>query len=844
MNKYHKRRQLLALLVFIAPCVYGQTPEVIDLLSKSIQSPQHWTFSNGGEFPGAKGDLAIDTDGLLHLEFDFTGGGAYVAAYRNLTPPDIVKKVSFRIKKPPQTQITVRIVDSSDQTFQKSVLFEKSTWQQLEFQLRGWAAHYGGQNDGIVRQPIKAIGIIAESGARNDVGEILITDLTYEKGNQQDLKQLSSQIHSGEYIVSNFDNNSGFGTSGQSNLSNGKWTVDFTYDDTAGLYHSLSLFAKPEKLILKVNSQIEGHTLRIKLGSHFQVFEKTIGKLKAGPQTFTIPMPPDGWEHYGGENDGKVRHPLRLTALMLHRTQGPKEKNTIKIEQLKCITKVPADQTITLSGSLEEVRQFGSRRMMKAKVTAWNLLDKTLLGDLVITVTDWQREVLYERIAGLTLPPNGVELHWTRTVTVPADLNFAEVEFRFVSKKQMPAKTLATYTKPSDDPGDPNSNPDSPWGMGVYLYRYPDNPAGYERMDKAAAMAQAAGVKWSREEFSWARIETQPGKYDFHYYDKVVETAENHGISVYGLLAYWSRWTRPYTEQGVDDFCKWTRAVVRRYKHKIKHWEIYNEPNIFFWSGPRELYPTLVKKCYAAIKEEDPDAQVLAISTAGIDRNFIQLCLDANSPFDVLTIHPYRSLLSERAFMEELTSTAGLVGNRPVWITEMGWSTQIGATDERTQAQLLARTYLSAVASGACQNISWYDFRCDGNDPFYNEHNFGVLRTDLSPKPAYRALSTVCRTLSNGTPERRTDFGPNVYALQMADALALWTPYDTVEIKLKKEGVKEILNLMGEHLSLSGYKEITLKLLPGCPVFVLGNAEPIGIPKLSDDDKSIDIIKF
>ncbi|MGB1700168.1 MAG: family 1 glycosylhydrolase, partial [Nannocystaceae bacterium] len=77
-----------------------------------------------------------------------------------------------------------------------------------------------------------------------------------------------------------------------------------------------------------------------------------------------------------------------------------------------------------------------------------------------------------------------------------------------------------------------------------------------------------------------------PGKYDFHYYDKVVETARRHGISVYGLLAYWSRWTKPYTEEGIDDFCRWARAVVRRYKGKVKHWEIYNEPNIFFWSGP------------------------------------------------------------------------------------------------------------------------------------------------------------------------------------------------------------------------------------------------------------------
>ena len=109
---------------------------------------------------------------------------------------------------------------------------------------------------------------------------------------------------------------------------------------------------------------------------------------------------------------------------------------------------------------------------------------------------------------------------------------------------------------------------------------------GNDSMDRAAAMAQAAGVKWSREEFSWSRIETQPGVYDFELYDHVVDTAIRHGISVHGLLGYGSRWTEPYTEQGIEDFCRWARAVVLRYRDRIKHWEIYNEPNIFFWSGP------------------------------------------------------------------------------------------------------------------------------------------------------------------------------------------------------------------------------------------------------------------
>jgi hypothetical protein len=35
----------------------------------------------------------------------------------------------------------------------------------------------------------------------------------------------------------------------------------------------------------------------------------------------------------------------------------------------------------------------------------------------------------------------------------------------------------------------------------------------------------------------------------------------------------------------------------------IKQWEIWNEPNIFFWQGPKDLYAELLTKSYAAIKE-------------------------------------------------------------------------------------------------------------------------------------------------------------------------------------------------------------------------------------------------
>ena len=114
----------------------------------------------------------------------------------------------------------------------------------------------------------------------------------------------------------------------------------------------------------------------------------------------------------------------------------------------------------------------------------------------------------------------------------------------------------------------------------------------------------------------------------------------------------------------------------------IKQWEIWNEPNIFFWDGPKDLYAELLTRSYAAIKETDPQAQVLGLSTAGIDQKFISRMLELQAPFDILTIHPYRTHLNDLAFIEDLQEglrpgETARRQRRPVWLTEMGWSTQL-----------------------------------------------------------------------------------------------------------------------------------------------------------------------
>ncbi|MBT4818425.1 MAG: hypothetical protein HON70_22135, partial [Lentisphaerae bacterium] len=66
------------------------------------------------------------------------------------------------------------------------------------------------------------------------------------------------------------------------------------------------------------------------------------------------------------------------------------------------------------------------------------------------------------------------------------------------------------------------------------------------------------------------------------------------------------------------------------------------------------------------------------------------------------------------------------------------------------QGQICPRAYLIALQAGI-QRMFWYEFQAVEHDPFYNEHHFGMVHRDLSPKPAYTAVKALTRARPAGS---------------------------------------------------------------------------------------------
>lgn len=792
-----------------------------------------WSFSNGPEWPGARGtlewrpDAGRSGDGAAVLSYDFAEGGHYVAAIAPLPAGPAVRAVRLWLHKPAANLLIFRAVDADGEAFQKNVRYHYPGWQQLEIELGGWEFSWGG--DGRFAPPPREFHILVENDGGTTTGTLRIDDVQWLPAGSPAAESGRARATCVESDFSDVERWRHAGAAG-GEFASRRWSYRFTPGQPESvLGRDRGLLGQPQVLRLILDSDGSGHELYARIGSHFQLFERSLGTLdRRGPTTLEVPLGDmTSWRHFGGEDDGLVRYPLRLVQLIL-RQRGPGTEGRLALDRVEVDTDYdPAAQTLWVTPAVAG----GDPAAARFTVEVRSLADRPLPGTL-----DWSLHTVDRRLRSgtqpLTVPPHGVPAIAT-IAGAAAEAEVVEGRFRFEAGGLGSPEASVTLARLPAAAPDRALDPASRMGAGLYLYRFRGHPEAADWLERMCDCAARAGVKWTREEFHWNWIEPQRGSYDFEFFDRLVETARSHGISVYALCCYWTSWTRPYTEEGIEDYCRYLSALVRRYGDRIRHWEIWNEPNVFFWSGPKELYATLLRRAYETIKAADPAAQVLGCSTAGIDTGFIRKVLQAGGPLDALTVHPYRGTLDPPGFIRELQAVRELVGGRDVWITEMGWSSQLGGLSERQQAQHVARTYISALASGAARTVAWYDFREDGDDPFYNEHRFGLVRSDLSPKLGYRALAAVGRLLGRAEFLRCLDLGPGRLAFQFRAGpqyvTALWSAAGAELVLLSAGGAApRILNLAGEpahHAACEGAAALVLD--PDTPVYVISD-EPAG----------------
>lgn len=337
-------------------------------------------------------------------------------------------------------------------------------------------------------------------------------------------------------------------------------------------------------------------------------------------------------------------------------------------------------------------------------------------------------------------------------------------------------------------------DPVSMFGMNLYL-------TGLERSvnqaNQVGQIAAAGGVKWSREELSWANIEPNaPGEYNWAPYDQRLAANFNNNIQVIGMLLTTPRWatTNPgapdwywYEPANYEDYFSFVRAAVDRWKGSIKTWEIWNEPNSTgTWNclnncNRAARYAQLLQGAYVAVKSVDPTARVLIGGLYVHDTNnegmaFLNQVVAASGGainFDGFSVHTYMSdripeSIDPQSLVQNFQYRLNMVndwinqhGGNPseIWITEEGRSTctvspQCPANmtwSEDAQASMLARMYGIAMASPRVVHYSYFQAEDKFNNPANIYGGMSVIRDNLTTKPAYDAYRTISAQLEGAT---------------------------------------------------------------------------------------------
>jgi hypothetical protein len=333
-----------------------------------------------------------------------------------------------------------------------------------------------------------------------------------------------------------------------------------------------------------------------------------------------------------------------------------------------------------------------------------------------------------------------------------------------------------------------------PDGSGVNIHFTDPKPGEME-------MLAAAGFKWVRMDFSWDGTEKQKGDYDFSAYDRLMHALDAKQIRPIFILDYSNRHydgnVSPHTGEGRDAFAKWAAAAATHFRGRGVVWEMYNEPNIFFWQPKPNVddYAKLALAVGKALREATPDEPYIGPACSTMDFKFLEACFKAGclDYWCAVSVHPYRqkdpeSVVADYAKLRTLIKRYAPAGRQiPIVSGEWGYSSGWKKFDDDRQGKYLPRELLTNMASGVPISI-WYDWHDDGTNPAEPEHHFGTVKYDFhqgrdpiyDAKPAYRAMKQMADALKGCTFEKRVAVGEETdWVLAFRDAagqrLAVWT---------------------------------------------------------------------
>jgi len=372
--------------------------------------------------------------------------------------------------------------------------------------------------------------------------------------------------------------------------------------------------------------------------------------------------------------------------------------------------------------------------------------------------------------------------------------------------------------------------------------------------DDFIEMSAALGARFFRSPALWNQEEPEEGVFNFREPDYVVELLERHGDMLFPTVlssafilskgsSSWPKWLagkcQTVEKSGqwkktvaippVDCFKNYFRAYSSRYKGRLTHYEIVNEPNGFLSA---EAYMPFLKAAHEVAREIDPAAKIVGFCSTGDmggdSTGFTETCasLGGLDYANAVSFHPYDSVSlgfqtpAEKtidAGKETIRKSLGSPDARQLWNTELfylrsdlvGKGHWIRAKHEPFEYAWRA---LTDLGEGVAQS-NFLELSQTGRNR-YAPHFLGpgALATTDEPGPDMAVCSAIARHFEGAKPIGKFKNGCDsvIYAYERDGELkaALWSYGDfkklSVSISQASNENASLFDIFGNKLPLDG----------------------------------------
>lgn len=308
--------------------------------------------------------------------------------------------------------------------------------------------------------------------------------------------------------------------------------------------------------------------------------------------------------------------------------------------------------------------------------------------------------------------------------------------------------------------------------------------------EAAANLAALAGMNWVRDRFFWRELEAEKGVFTKTVVaDAVVRAQSQAGLQVLQVHCDTPSWMGGKSKRlpvDLRDAHRLMAAMARRWRGQVLAFEPWNEadtPNFGGHIGSE--IAAYQKACYLGLKAGNPDV-IVCQNVFASPHPVVLADFQANGAwpyFDTFNLHHY---ISTDEYGGVYSAFRAVSAGRPLWVSEFSlpvqWAGNAQAqeptdADLRVQAERVAQHFAAALHEGP--TVALYFLL-----PHYSEGQtqYGLLRPDLTPRPAYLALAAVGRLLADARPlGRLQDHGIRIFAFrarpdgQERDVMVTWT---------------------------------------------------------------------